>query len=353
MTQAPATQQNSIPSSAPVPPVAYQQAPAQTAQASYQTASAPSPQTVAPQVEQQVQAQAPVQEANPWQEAFKSLSDSLSGTQNSQPQAAYSTPTPQAPTQQPSYQSQAPTYQAAPSVSGMQTYVPQATQEYSQTQQPQTQSSPSVANQTGSDEYLANVSQESLEVLNHFGAEAPALLNRYSCVVEDALLKQTQTAADALKQVETLTQNIAGAKKVVDAAAEDNAAYHTMLTNPDMLSSYVNEFFGPQGPHPVELAQDRLAAEVAANEARFGQTQAAPVPQAAPAPQAPAPQAPTPEFRRPQLDMPQPGVQAPTGGDDFWSNFSAMSDKNPQAAWQILSQATPDALRSKVLVSEA
>ena len=120
-----------------------------------------------------------------------------------------------------------------------------------------------------------------------------------------------------------------------------------------MLSSYVNEFFGPQGPHPVELAQDRLAAEVAANEARFGQTQAAPVPQAAPAPQAPAPQAPAPEFRRPQLDMPQPGVQAPTGGDDFWSNFSAMSDKNPQAAWQILSQATPDALRSKVLVSEA
>ncbi len=119
-----------------------------------------------------------------------------------------------------------------------------------------------------------------------------------------------------------------------------------MLTNPDMLSSYVNEFFGPNGPHPVELAQDRLAAEVAANEARFGQTQAAP------APQAPAPQA-QPEFQRPQLDMPQPGVQAPTGGEDFWSNFSAMSDKNPQAAWQILSQATPDALRSKVLVSEA
>tara|TARA_B100001250_G_scaffold70719_1_gene57027 strand:- start:1670 stop:2068 length:399 start_codon:yes stop_codon:yes gene_type:complete len=132
-----------------------------------------------------------------------------------------------------------------------------------------------------------------------------------------------------------------------------------MLTNPDMLSSYVNEFFGPQGPHPVELSQDRLAAEVAANEARFGQTQApvapvAPTPAPTPAPvaqqQQPVSQ---PEFKRPQLDMPQPGVQAPTGGTDFWSNFSALSDKNPQAAWQLLSQATPDALRSKVLVSEA
>ena len=51
--------------------------------------------------------------------------------------------------------------------------------------------------------------------------------------------------------------------------------------------------------------------------------------------------------------MPAPGVQNAAGGDDFWNTFSAISDKNPQAAWQLLSQATPDALRSKVLVSEA
>jgi hypothetical protein len=53
------------------------------------------------------------------------------------------------------------------------------------------------------------------------------------------------------------------------------------------------------------------------------------------------------------MDIPAPGVQAASGGEDFWSTFSQMSDRNPALAWQMLSQATPDALRSKVLVSEA
>jgi len=152
------------------------------------------------------------------------------------------------------------------------------------------------------------------------------------------------------------------AKKVIGAAAEDNAAYHVMLTNPEMLSSYVNEFFGPEGPYPTELARDRLAAEVTAGEQRFQPQTApqaptpsqAPAPQAQVAPQAPAPQAPAPqapEFQRPQFDMPAPGVQA--GSDDFWSAFSNMSDSNPAEAWKVLTSASPDALRSKVLVSEA
>ena len=349
-TQAPATQQSSIPSSAPVPNAGYQATQVQNAQPSYQTPSVPSAQPEAPQAAPQVQ------EANPWQEAFQSLSASLNGTQVSQPQAAYSTPTPQAPTQ-PANLAQAAAYQAAPSVSGMQTYQPQATPASFQT--PQVQAQPSIQQEAApsGEEYLSKISDESLEVLNHFGSEAPALLNRYACTVEDALLKQTSVAQEALGKIEKLTTTIGGAKKVIDAAASDNAAYHTMLTNPDMLSEYVNEFFGPNGPHPVELPQDRLAAEIAAQDARNGVV----APQA-PAPQAPAPQAPeaqaptgqtpTQQFQRPQIEMPTPGVQASTG-DNFWENFSALSDKNPQAAWQLLSQATPDALRSKVLVSEA
>lgn len=172
------------------------------------------------------------------------------------------------------------------------------------------------------------------------------MLNRYSCVVEDALLAQAEQTANVLQQVEALTGNLEDAKKVIDAAAEDNAAYHVMLTNPDMLAAYVNDFFGPEGPYPTETSEDRLRAEIEANETRF-----APQPQAqAPAPQAPAPQAPA--FKRPEIDMPQPGVQAGARPDDFWATFSAMSDKNPAVAWQMLSQAGPDALRSKILVSE-
>ena len=238
----------------------------------------------------------------------------------------------------------------------MQTYLPQATQAYSQTPQVQEQTSQQQQSVQSQDGYLGAVSDESLEVIQHFGAEAPALLNRYACVVEDALINQAQETAKSLQQVEKLTQSVEGAKKVVKAAAEDNAAYHVMLTNPDMLSEYVNEFFGPQGPHPVELPQDRLAAEVAANEARTQQAQFMPTPQAAPqaSQEVPKQAAPTkqPTFQRPQMDMPAPGTQAARQGD-FWAAFSNLSDKNPAAAWQALSQATPDQLRSKVLVSEA
>ena len=345
-TQQVVNQAPSIPSSEPVPQQAYQPTQVQSDQVSYQTPSAPqapTPQVAAPQV----------QEANPWQEAFHRLSDSLSATQNSQPQAAYSTPTPQQP-ETTSYPSATQSYQAAPSASGMQTYLPQATPAYSPTQQVQAQSSNQQDNAVSQDGYLGAVSDESLEVIQHFGAEAPALLNRYACVVEDALINQAQETAKSLQQVETLTQSVEGAKKVVKAAAEDNAAYHVMLTNPDMLSEYVNDFFGPNGPHPVELPQDRLAAEVAANEARTQQATFTPTPQAPAQTSQPAPRqeaAKQPTFQRPQMDMPSPGTQATKQGD-FWAAFSNLSDKNPAAAWQVLSQASPEQLRSKVLVSE-
>lgn len=221
-------------------------------------------------------------------------------------------------------------------------------------------------NAVATDGYLGSVSRDSLEVLNHFGAEAPALLNRYACVVEDALLAQAKQTAQTVQKVTQVQDSLGKAQNVIKAAAEDNAAYHVMLTNPDMLSNYVNEFFGPNGPYPTEIARDRLAAEVAQANSRI-ERPAPPVQAQAPAPtqaqasaptQAPAPsQAPAPtqaqnaEFQRPQLEMPAPGVQK--GSDDFWSAFSNISDQNPADAWKLLTQATPDALRSKVLVSEA
>jgi type II secretory pathway pseudopilin PulG len=198
---------------------------------------------------------------------------------------------------------------------------------------PAYQQAPTSAPAPAADGYLESVSNESLEVLQHFGAETPALLNRYACVVEDALLTQAQQTAQALQQLQVTQNQLTNAHTVIEAAAEDNAAYHTLLTNPDLLSNYVKEFFGPNGPYPVETAQDRLAAEVAAGEAQF------------------APQAPV--YQRPQLDMPAPDVQAGSPDSEFWNVFSQISDRRPEMAWQVLSQATPEALRSKILVSEA
>ena len=153
--------------------------------------------------------------------------------------------------------------------------------------------------------------------------------------MEDALIQQAEQTAEQIAKVEELVSNMEAAKGVITAAAEDNAAYHTMMTNPDLLSEYVNDFFGPEGPYPVETAEDRLAAEVAANDTRFQPQQQA-----------------APQYERPQMDIPTPGTQSSAGSDDFWANFAQISERNPSAAWQILSQAGPDALRSKVLVSE-
>jgi hypothetical protein len=190
----------------------------------------------------------------------------------------------------------------------------------------------------GSDNYLSSLSDESLEVLNHFGGEAPALLNRYACTVEDALLQQAQQSTEALQQLQQLGQNLQQMELVLNAAIEDNQAYNLLTTEPELLADYVNDFFGPDGPSPVELPQDRLAADVAA---------AGYAPAARPQPQS-QPQA----YQRPQMDMPAPGGQSGAAGD-FWATFQEISRNQPDQAWRLLAQAPPDALRSRVLVSDA
>lgn len=314
---------SSIPSSAPVQSVVSPQAP--QAQPSYPTA------TPGPYIPE-----APVSapQANPWQAAYQGLLASLNGTQPSQPQAFSSPMIPQAAPTPAVYPQAQISYQAAPSVSAPLISAYPQTQAYSQ-QYSQPYSQPYSQGAPSEDGYLQNVSGESLEVLQHFGAEAPALLNRYACVVEDALLAQARQSAELGQQLQGIQQNLANSHDVIRAAAEDNAAYHLLLTDPDLLANYVNDFYGPSGPYPVETAHDRLAAEVRAGERYYADTQ----------PQLPS-------YQRPQLDMPAPDVQAAPGGNDFWSVFSQVSDRNPALAWQVLSQATPEALRSKVLVSE-
>ena len=186
---------------------------------------------------------------------------------------------------------------------------------YSQTSQEITQ-----------DQLLANgVSEASLEVINHFGADAPAVLNNYACQLEDSLITtntQLQEAVNLLQEMST-----------------EHKAYETILTDPDVLADYTCEFFGENGPYPVE--DDAPAYPQAPTFAG----QQLPNPAAAQAqPQAPA---------RPQMPVP-PQPQAPANSQDFWKDFGGAADRDPQNAWRYLNaaQQNPQVFREKLLVME-
>ena len=118
------------------------------------------------------------------------------------------------------------------------------------------------------------------------------------------------------------------------------------MTDPDVLADYTCEFFGENGPYPVE----EPAGQVVGNPGITPQQQAAALQQQ----QAAAAQAQQgQQFARPQMPVPpQPQAQENTG--DFWNNFGALTDKDPANAWRYLNQAqqTPDIFRNKMLVME-
>ena len=180
---------------------------------------------------------------------------------------------------------------------------------------------------------LANgVSPESLEVINHFGADAPAVLNDYACRVEDSLITTNQQLNEAVALLQEIN--------------EEHKAYEQILTDPDVLADYTCEFFGPEGPYPVE---EEPAGQVVGNQGITAQQQAAALQQQQAAAQAQA----DPRFARPQMPVP-PQPQAPENNGDFWNNFGALTDKDPANAWRYLNQAqqTPDIFRNKMLVME-
>ena len=173
------------------------------------------------------------------------------------------------------------------------------------------------------EQLLANgVSPESLEVIDHFGPDAAAVLNNYSCQIEDHLIHtdgQLQESVGLLKEL-----------------SDEHKAYETILTNPDVLADYTCEFFGPNGPYPVREEQ-------APTYQAVGQT-------GQPA-QAPQPRAEQQQFQRPQMPVP-PQPQAPENSGEFWNNFGNLADRDPQNAWRYLNAQSPETFRQKMLVME-
>ena len=128
---------------------------------------------------------------------------------------------------------------------------------------------------------------------------------------------------------------------MLDAAGEERAAMNLMLTDPDILADYVNDFYGPNGPYPTETAEESTAYAEAEARAQFEAEILAQQQNQVP-----------PNFQRPQMDMPQPG-QNQNPSATFWGDFSQMMDQNPENAWQYLSQAPQGALQTKMLIQDA
>ena len=166
------------------------------------------------------------------------------------------------------------------------------------------------------------VSEASLEVINHFGADAPAVLNNYACQIEDSLILTNQQLTEAVGLLKEMSQ--------------EHKAYEQILTDPDVLADYTCEFFGPNGPYPVEdeQAAPQQAPTFAGQQFQNPQAQA----------QAPV---------RPDMPVP-PAPQAPTDAGDFWKDFGGAADRDPQNAWRYLNaaQQNPEVFRQKLLVME-
>ena len=291
-----------------VAPSQTQQAPAPVAQAQMGVQGIQyNPTQYSPQVQQ-----AAPQAENPYKDAFTKVVGLLSSPVQFPFQGQQSQATPAADQGNYGYQQTTqysnpvqPTY--TPSNSSNQAY----SNSYSQT-------SPEITDQ----QLLANgVSEASLEVINHFGADAPAVLNNYACQIEDSLIQTNQQLQEAVGLLQEMST--------------EHKAYEQILTDPDVLADYTCEFFGENGPYPVEEENAAPAAPTFAGQ-----------PIQNPQVQAQAPV-------RPEMPVP-PQPQAPADAGDFWKDFGGAADRDPQNAWRYLNaaQQNPEVFRQKLLVME-
>ena len=296
-----------------VAPTTSQVAPAPQVQAQmgvqgYQsapTAYSPQPQQASPQAE------------NPYKDAFNRVVGLLSSPVQFPFQGQQSQATPAV--EQGNYGYPQTTQFSNPA---QQTYTPSNSnnQAYSNSY---SQTSPEITDQ----QLLQNgVSEASLEVINHFGADAPAVLNNYACQIEDSLITTNQQLNEAVSLLQEMST--------------EHKAYEQILTDPDVLADYTCEFFGPEGPYPVDEDEPAYGAPQAPTFA--GQQLQNPQAQA----QAQAPV-------RPDMPIP-PAPQTPADPGDFWKDFGGAADRDPQNAWRYLNaaQQNPEVFRQKLLVME-
>jgi hypothetical protein len=166
-------------------------------------------------------------------------------------------------------------------------------------------------------DYL-DLSNESRQVIDAFGVEAPAVLNNYALQLEGML----DSAVAWGNQAAGL---ITGYANFAVNEHQENLAYNEILTNPDVLSDYTLKFFGPEGPYPVYESEAQLETRgypTGSIEPQMGQF---PAPPASAAPQQP---------------------------ENFWGSFNELMARDPQNAWRVLNQAQPQTVANKLFVME-
>ncbi len=227
--------------------------------------------------------------SNPWEAALTSLDRVVSRISPSLSQA-------------PQY----PQYQTVPQ--GIQQPVPTSQAQpwlFQAPTDPQTSYSSGSTTQTSyptstAPQQAPQLSEETAAVVNHFGIEAPAVLNQYAVTLEDALIQQNET---------------------LEAMATRAGAMEHILTDPDQLADYTNRFFTEV--YPVDDAETEVVAPSQNYQPQYDQFPS--VPAAASA------------------------AGRPVDPNTQWDGFSQTMERSPDQAWRYLSQMSPDALRSKLL----
>jgi hypothetical protein len=204
------------------------------------------------------------------------------------------------------------------------------------------------------DGYLSAISGESLEILNHFGPEAPYKLNTYSTQVEDALLESLDHQVRQAQAIQAYEQQAQQMLALIEVAHAERQALTTILTDPEELSNYTRGFFSEGGPYPVQTPGEEARARLAEGMV-----------------QPTGPLMPQQDARAYEYEMlargmdPRQMQQAPQGWNampapnvnqasaaDVWGAFSQAMDNRPEDAWRVLAAATPDQIRAKIMFME-
>ena len=323
-SQAPAAvAPNSYVAAAPAAPQAVQ-TPVQTAPVQYQVGTsfpqavpqaAPSSPSAPTQYAPQSQpAEAP--QGNPWESAFNKVIGVLSAPVQSpfQGQQSPTAPTPQYSQANYGQTSVQATPQSVPQIS--------PPSQISSPNSSQTSSSLS-SEQLDQIQAVVGMSDESRQVMDAFGIEAPAVLNQYAVNLEGML-------DEAVEWGNRAAENIKGYAQFATNEHQENLAYNEILTNPDVLSDYTLKFFGPEGPHPVYENEQQLETKGYPTQPVQGQQVGQP------ATQLPAP----------------PTAEAPQQPENFWGSFNEQMARDPANAWKVLNQAAPQTVQNKLFVME-